>query len=76
MTWENTSKLTRQDEGHHPDGGAHAKFTNYSFDVDEFVRLVKLLAEHVLRHPDFETNLDLIVEKTNDSSNQLYHDEF
>lgn len=42
MTWENATKLYPQDEGAHPDGsGGHEKFTNYKFDVNEFVRLVR-----------------------------------
>jgi hypothetical protein len=40
-------------QGHHPEGGAHAKFTNYSFDVDEFLRLVALGAKHVKHHKAF-----------------------
>jgi hypothetical protein len=40
-------------QGHHPEGGAHAKFTNYSFDVDEFLRLVAVGAKHVKHHKAF-----------------------
>jgi len=53
ITWQNKSKLMQEDEGHHPEGGAHAKFTNYSFDVDEFLRLVALGAKHVKHHKAF-----------------------
>lgn len=41
-------------QGHHPSGGAHAKFTNYSFDKIEFVRLVNKAADYVLNHDDFK----------------------
>lgn len=54
ITWQDKSKLKQQDEGHHPDGGAHAKFTNYAFDVDEFVRLVAVAAKHVKNHKIFQ----------------------
>ncbi|KAH9500584.1 hypothetical protein Btru_076977 [Bulinus truncatus] len=40
LTWENKSKMTQEDKGHHPTLGAHAKFTNYAFDVKEFMRLM------------------------------------
>ncbi|KAL8606145.1 hypothetical protein ACOMHN_067128 [Nucella lapillus] len=56
MTWENKKKLHQQDEarpGHHPTLGAHAKFTNYAFDVEEFMRLMRKAADHVHSHPDF-----------------------
>lgn len=41
VTWEKKDKVYPQDEGKHPQtGGPHAKFTNYAFDADEFLRLV------------------------------------
>lgn len=40
-------------QGTHPDGGAHAKFTNYSFDVKEFLRIVSLARNHVKHHNAF-----------------------
>ena len=40
-------------QGHHPTLGAHKKFTNYSFDVDEFMRLIDEAAEYVFSHPRF-----------------------
>lgn len=58
FTWENTSKLMQQDPGTHPDGGAHAKFTNYSFDVEEFLRIVSLARNHVKHHNAFKKFLD------------------
>ncbi|XP_026681109.1 EGF domain-specific O-linked N-acetylglucosamine transferase isoform X2 [Diaphorina citri] len=54
ITWEDKSKLEPQDEGHHPNGGAHAKFTNYKFDVAEFVRLVRRGVKHVKAHSKFQ----------------------
>uniref|UniRef100_A0A673HZS8 EGF domain-specific O-linked N-acetylglucosamine transferase n=1 Tax=Sinocyclocheilus rhinocerous TaxID=307959 RepID=A0A673HZS8_9TELE len=50
MTWQKRDKVFPQDKGHHPTLGEHPKFTNYTFDVEEFMRLV-LAAEHVTRHP-------------------------
>uniref|UniRef100_A0A8W8LTW4 EGF domain-specific O-linked N-acetylglucosamine transferase n=1 Tax=Magallana gigas TaxID=29159 RepID=A0A8W8LTW4_MAGGI len=47
MTWEKQSK------GHHPTLGAHAKFTNYEFDVGEFMRLILKAAEYVKAHLKF-----------------------
>ena len=40
-------------QGHHPTLGAHAKFTNYAFDVKEFLRIVKSAGKHVKAHKDF-----------------------
>ncbi|XP_053576669.1 EGF domain-specific O-linked N-acetylglucosamine transferase isoform X2 [Bombina bombina] len=50
ITWQKKSKVFPQDKGHHPTLGEHPKFTNYSFDVAEFMRLVILAAEHVSHH--------------------------
>nr|XP_056715270.1 EGF domain-specific O-linked N-acetylglucosamine transferase isoform X3 [Euleptes europaea] len=50
MTWQRKEKVFPQDQGHHPTLGKHPKFTNYSFDVEEFVRLVLLAADHVSQH--------------------------
>ncbi|XP_026671080.1 EGF domain-specific O-linked N-acetylglucosamine transferase isoform X1 [Ceratina calcarata] len=54
FTWENTTKLVQQDPGTHPDGGAHAKFTNYSFDVKEFLRITSQAAEYVKNQNSFK----------------------
>ncbi|KAG8557079.1 hypothetical protein GDO81_018327 [Engystomops pustulosus] len=51
ITWEKADKVYPQDKGHHPTLGDHPKFTNYAFDVEEFVRLVSSAAEYVSRHP-------------------------
>ena len=40
-------------QGHHPTLGAHKKFTNYIFDVDEFMKLIAEAAEYVFSHPRF-----------------------
>ncbi|XP_065843270.1 EGF domain-specific O-linked N-acetylglucosamine transferase-like [Oscarella lobularis] len=41
LTWERRDKMIQQDPGKHPQTGEpHAKFTNYSFDVEEFLRMV------------------------------------
>jgi len=40
-------------QGHHPTLGAHKKFTNYSFDVKEFIRLIDEAANYVLNHQRF-----------------------
>lgn len=41
-TWRNSDKLTQQDPGRHPDTGEpHKKFTNYSFDVEEFLNILR-----------------------------------
>ncbi|XP_073827085.1 EGF-domain O-GlcNAc transferase [Musca autumnalis] len=54
ITWEQRELVYPEDEGHHPEGGAHAKFTNYAFDVPEFARLVDKAAVHVRNHEDFQ----------------------
>ncbi|KAI1278719.1 EGF domain-specific O-linked N-acetylglucosamine transferase [Halotydeus destructor] len=46
-TWQKSNKVFSQDEGKHPQLGAHKKFTNYAFDKDEFVRIVMTAVEHV-----------------------------
>ena len=43
-----------QDAGKHPSlNTPHKKFTNYSFDKDEFVRLVRRMVRYVASHPAF-----------------------
>uniref|UniRef100_A0A2K6TEZ7 EGF domain-specific O-linked N-acetylglucosamine transferase n=1 Tax=Saimiri boliviensis boliviensis TaxID=39432 RepID=A0A2K6TEZ7_SAIBB len=51
ITWQKQNKVFPQDKGHHPTLGEHPKFTNYSFDVEEFMYLVLQAADHVLQHP-------------------------
>ncbi|KAH8376906.1 hypothetical protein KR093_002074 [Drosophila rubida] len=52
-TWERSDLVYPEDEGHHPEGGAHAKFTNYRFNAQEFSRLVAQAASQVRAHKDF-----------------------
>ncbi|KAJ8973594.1 hypothetical protein NQ317_010031 [Molorchus minor] len=67
ITWEDNQKLTTfEDESY--DGGAHAKFANYSFDVEEFIRLVEKAAKHVKNHKKFQ-------EYVGSSINHAKHDE-
>ncbi|KAL3183888.1 hypothetical protein MRX96_032992 [Rhipicephalus microplus] len=47
FTWEDNTKLQAEDEGHHPTLGAPAKFTNYRFDVDEFLRILRITMDYV-----------------------------
>lgn len=54
VTWEHRDLVYPQDEGHHPDGDAHAKFTNYRFDADEFERLLAQAATAVRAHKDYK----------------------
>uniref|UniRef100_A0A8C5CNR5 EGF domain-specific O-linked N-acetylglucosamine transferase n=1 Tax=Gadus morhua TaxID=8049 RepID=A0A8C5CNR5_GADMO len=51
VTWQKRSKVVPQDKGHHPTLGAHPKFTNYSFQVEEFMRLVLEATSYVMHHP-------------------------
>ncbi|KAK3513007.1 hypothetical protein QTP70_035181, partial [Hemibagrus guttatus] len=46
LTWQRADKVFPQDKGHHPTLGDHPKFTNYTFDREEFMRLVMLAADH------------------------------
>lgn len=62
-TWEKKSMLFQQDEGHHPTMGAHAKFTNYAFDHEEFLRIVKEMADAVKAHPAFQAEQQGLEEK-------------
>lgn len=55
MVYKNINYL----QGHGPGGGSHAKFTNYSFDVREFLRLVKKCADHVRKQKAFNDLLAL-----------------
>ena len=54
FTWEKEDKVYPQDEGKHPTMGTpHKKFTNYSFDSNEFIRLLKKMINYVTNHPEF-----------------------
>ncbi|CAB1353498.1 unnamed protein product [Coregonus sp. 'balchen'] len=54
VTWQKRDKVLPEDKGHHPTLGDHPKFTNYSFDVEEFMRLVLEAADYVLHHPKWQ----------------------
>eukprot|EP00112_Aurelia_sp_Birch-Aquarium-sp1_P024077 Seg745.5 transcript_id=Seg745.5/GoldUCD/mRNA.D3Y31 product="EGF domain-specific O-linked N-acetylglucosamine transferase" protein_id=Seg745.5/GoldUCD/D3Y31 len=47
ITWQNKETLFQQDKGNHPTLGEHAKFTNYAFQVREFMRLLEEAIGHV-----------------------------
>uniref|UniRef100_A0A8B9LGZ1 EGF domain-specific O-linked N-acetylglucosamine transferase n=1 Tax=Astyanax mexicanus TaxID=7994 RepID=A0A8B9LGZ1_ASTMX len=55
LTWQKPDKVFPQDKGHHPTLGEHPKFTNYAFDLEEFMRLVMLAADHVMHHRDWRS---------------------
>ena len=57
-------------QGQHPSGGAHAKFTNYLFDKEEFLHLAGKAIDHVKHHSEFKTfvkNYNLAEELRSDS---------
>ncbi|CAH0726700.1 unnamed protein product, partial [Brenthis ino] len=58
VTWEDKAKLVQQDQGNGPGGVSHAKFTNYSFDVKEFLRLVEICASYVRQRQDFRNFIE------------------
>ena len=60
-------------QGTHPNGGAHAKFTNYSFDVKEFLRIVSLAEKDVKKHASFKAFIEKAVKK--DKKPKLSKDE-
>uniref|UniRef100_A0A3P9HCU9 EGF domain-specific O-linked N-acetylglucosamine transferase n=1 Tax=Oryzias latipes TaxID=8090 RepID=A0A3P9HCU9_ORYLA len=51
VTWQKMDKVLPQDKGHHPTLGDHPKFTNYYFDVVEFMRIVMEAVDYVTHHP-------------------------
>uniref|UniRef100_A0A3B3DCH5 EGF domain-specific O-linked N-acetylglucosamine (GlcNAc) transferase n=1 Tax=Oryzias melastigma TaxID=30732 RepID=A0A3B3DCH5_ORYME len=54
VTWQKMDKVLPQDKGHHPTLGDHPKFTNYSFDVVEFMRIVMEAVDYVTHHPKWQ----------------------
>ncbi|XP_061689277.1 EGF domain-specific O-linked N-acetylglucosamine transferase isoform X3 [Syngnathoides biaculeatus] len=54
VTWHKQDKVLPQDKGHHPTLGDHPKFTNYSFDVEEFMRIVLDAADYITQHPKWQ----------------------
>ena len=59
MTWENTNKMV-QENITDLKMEVHAKFTNYSFDKDEFVRLVVKAATNVRNHRKYKDFIEKI----------------
>lgn len=53
MTWEDSAKLKEHDKGVHERYGSNSKFWNYSFDVEEFIRLVRKARDTLLEHERF-----------------------
>ncbi|XP_070559527.1 EGF domain-specific O-linked N-acetylglucosamine transferase-like isoform X3 [Ptychodera flava] len=54
ITWTRVSKLEKHNETNHPSLGVpHAKFTDYAFDVKEFMRILKTGIDHVKNHPKY-----------------------
>lgn len=54
MTWQKMDKVLPQDKGHHPTLGDHPKFTNYTFDVEQFMRVVLEAVDYVTNHPKWK----------------------
>ncbi|KAK3909041.1 EGF domain-specific O-linked N-acetylglucosamine transferase [Frankliniella fusca] len=71
FTWEDPEKVFKEDEGHHPDMGAHAKFTNYHFDVDEVSAIVEKASNHVQKHPAFQQFISV----KRESNHETLHNE-
>lgn len=53
MTWEDASKVTEHNKDDHERYSANSKFWNYSFDVEEFLRLVRKARDKLLEHDRF-----------------------
>lgn len=45
-------------QGNHPEVGAHEKFTNYKFDVKEFLHLMQKAVAHVKNHRGWQNLQD------------------
>ncbi|CAH1183795.1 unnamed protein product [Phaedon cochleariae] len=60
LTWEDDTKLERFEEGGY-EGGAHAKFANYVFDKEEFLRIVEKAVQYVRNHTQFEKLVDRVL---------------
>nr|CAI5829085.1 unnamed protein product [Callosobruchus analis] len=70
ITWQKSDKLKSFEDGTYV-GGAHAKFANYSFDVEEFSRLVNIGVTHVRNHPEF----NMFLKKALEHEKTVLHDE-
>ncbi len=54
FTWQNETLVYPQDAGMHPQlKTPHKKFTNYSFDSNEFLRIIQNMIDYVNKHPEF-----------------------
>nr|XP_027787730.1 EGF domain-specific O-linked N-acetylglucosamine transferase [Marmota flaviventris]XP_027787731.1 EGF domain-specific O-linked N-acetylglucosamine transferase [Marmota flaviventris]XP_027787732.1 EGF domain-specific O-linked N-acetylglucosamine transferase [Marmota flaviventris] len=53
ITWQKMDKIFRPEKSDHPTLSDHEKFNNYSFDAEEFLRLVLQAADQVLQHPQW-----------------------
>jgi len=54
FTWEKKELMYPKDEGHHrTTGEPHPKFTDYTFDAQEFHRIVRQAVHHVKGHPAY-----------------------
>ncbi|RWS16710.1 EGF domain-specific O-linked N-acetylglucosamine transferase-like protein [Dinothrombium tinctorium] len=68
ITWENNDKVYPEDKGHHPELGAHLKFTNYRFEETEFLNLVMKGVKHVkVKRNEF---FDKLIEKNKKDKKQ------
>lgn len=60
FTWEKKELMYPKDEGRHPTtGGPHPKFTDYTFDAQEFHRIVRKAVDYVKEHPAYQ-NAEII----------------
>ena len=53
LTWEDDSKVFEHDQEGDGPYKDNSKFWNFSFDVEEFVRLVRKARTWLLEHPRF-----------------------
>lgn len=58
-------------QGHHPTLGAHQKFTNYAFDVEEFMRIITKLADEVLSRKRAWKELQTTMSKHDELQNYM-----
>lgn len=56
LTWQKGNLVFPEDEGNHPQLGAHKKFTDYAFDKNEFLRLVMIGVKHVRKEIEKSLN--------------------
>ncbi|XP_077869398.1 EGF domain-specific O-linked N-acetylglucosamine transferase-like [Saccoglossus kowalevskii] len=62
VTWIRVNKLKKHNETNHPSlGYPHAKFTDYEFDVKEFMKIVRHAADYVKQHPKYKEHNNEII---------------